>query len=263
MTDQVQIEPVTPNLPLVLCDKKFIATLTEVEAQVAAVKITDAQTAQHAANLQIRLTEAGKKLDATRLELKRPFIDHNKRIDDAARGPAERIEKAKNALRRAQIQWDIDQRRIAEEAEKARQAEIARLEAIKKKEAEEAARKAAEIAKAAADAAKGQEIMEVDFGDEPAAPPAKTATELELDRVKYAPAPVVAKPAGIAFRVSLRHKVEKIADVPDTFIIKTVNDAGIRATFCNGYKEGEPLPVCPGVTFWVEKTPISTGKVEF
>lgn len=269
MIEEIHVPVATPVLPLILADQKFLRTLAEIELQAAAVKITDAQSAQHAANLQIRLTDAGKKLNEAKLALKRPFIDINAKIDETARGPQQRIEETKKILRIAQIQWDLDQRRIASEAEEKRQAELKRLEAIRAAEEAAAKKRAAEIAaeakRLADEAAKAgaPEVMDVDFGDEPMEPPPKTATELEIERVKFAPAPVAHKPVGVAIRVSLRHKVDKIADLPDAFVIKTANDAGIRATFCNGYKDGEPLPVCPGVTFWVERTPVSTGKVGF
>lgn len=267
MSEQITFAPILPQMPMVLADSKFLATLTEVEAQVAAVKISDAQSAQHAANLQVRLTAAGKKLDDARLAIKRPFLDISKLIDDVAKAPAERIEEAKKKLRHAQIQWDLDQRRIAAKAEAGRKAELERLEKQKAAEETEAKRKTDELMKVAAQNIAGlpPAVMDVDFGDDPppATPPQKTETEKQIDAVKYAPAPVIEKPTGIAFRISLRHRVDRIDDLPETFVVKTVNDTLIRSTFCNGYKEGEPLPVCPGVTFYVEKTPYSTGKTTF
>lgn len=267
MSEQIIFNPVLPPMPMVLADQKFLATLNEVEAQVNAVKIVDAQSAQHAANLQARLTGAGKKLDEARLATKRPFLDISKLIDDVAKAPNERIELLKGKLRHAQIEWDTRQRQEAARIETERKAELDRLEKQRAAEAEEAKRKTDELAKAAAEAAKKSTlpVMDVDFGDEPIAPPPieKTETEKKIDAVKYAPAPVIEKPAGLAFRVSLRFKVENMKDLPDTFIIKTVNEMMIRSTFCTGYKEGEPLPVCPGVSFYVEKTPISTGKPAF
>ncbi len=253
-------------LPLVLANQAFLTTLADVEAQVGSLKIVDAQTAQFAANLQIRLTEAGKKLEATRLQLKRPFIDISAKIDATARVPADRIEKAKAALRNAQVDWDAHQRKIAADAEAARQKELERLEKLRREEEAEAKRKTDELARiaAAAAAANKAPVEEIEFGDDaPDEPAPKTATELEIERVKFAPAPVVEKPAGITFRVSLRHLVENLAVLPETFVNKTANDTAIRATFCNGYRDGEPLPSCPGVKFWVERTPVSTGKSTF
>ena len=51
--------------------------------------------------------------------------------------------------------------------------------------------------------------------------------------------------------------------VPDQFLIKTVNLNAIRALYCVGYKEGQPLPVMDGIKFAVVKTSVPTGKEEF
>ncbi len=260
-----------------LVNTAFLSTLATVEKQVAELKITDATSAQLAASLQVRITDAGKKLEAARVECKRPFLEIERKIDEAARGPAGRIDAAKRTLQKAQIQFDIDQRKIAAEAEVKRQAELKRLEDKRLAEEREAQRKAAEIAaeqKRIADAAKAAAEKEgiapeldMDFGDdEPAAPPPpppKTETELEIERVKFAPAPVATRPAGVAFRVRLRAVVVDINKLPEHFVTKYAKDAAIYSTFCAKYKEGEPLPECPGVRFEIERSAVSTGKDTF
>lgn len=269
--------PVTPPvLPLTLVKTGFLTTLSAAEKQVSELKITDAVTAQLAANLQVRLTGAGKLLEAARIECKRPFLEIERQIDLAARGPADRIDAAKKALQKAQIQFDIDQRRLAAEVEAKRQAEIKRLEEVRAAEERAAQKKAAEIAaeqKRISDSAKAAAAkegapaeMDIDFGDEPAAPPPpppKTETELALERVKFTPAPVAAKPAGIAFRVRLRAIVEDINKLPDHFVTKTAKDGAIYSTFCAGWKPDAPIPELPGVRFEVERTTVSTGKDTF
>ncbi len=270
--------PVTPPvLPLTLVKTGFLTTLTVAEKQVAELKITDAASAQLAASLQVRLTSAGKLLEAARVECKRPFLEIERKIDEAARAPAARIEAAKKTLQKAQIQFDIDQRRIAAETEAKRQAELKRLEELRVAEEREAQRKAADIAaeqKRIADAAKAAAEkegvapeLEVDFGDdEPAAPPPpppKTETELAIERVKFAPAPVAAKPTGIAFRVRLRMVVEDVNKLPDHFVTKTPKETAIYSTFCHGWREGAPIPELPGVRFEIDRTAVSTGKDTF
>ena len=257
--------PVTPPiLPLTLVKTGFLTTLTSVEKSVAELKIDSPAAAQLAANLQVRLTAAGKTLEAARVECKRPFLEIERKIDDAARAPAGRIEAAKKTLQKAQIQYEIDRRRIEAEAEAARQAELKRLEEKRVAEEKAAQAKAADILaeqKRTAVATPDAE-MDMDFGDEPAAP-AKTDTELEIERVKYAPSPVAPKPTGIAFRVRLRAIVEDVNKLPEMFVTKTAKDGAIYSTFCTGWKEGAPIPECAGVRFEVERTAISTGKAEF
>ncbi len=261
-------------MPLTLVKTGFLTTLAVAEKQVAELKITDAASAQLAASLQTRLTSAGKLLEAARVDCKRPFLDIERKIDEAAKGPANRIEAAKKTLQKAQIQFDIDQRRIAAEAEAKRQAEIKRLEEKRAAEEREAHRKAAEVAaeqKRAADAAKASAAkdapeIDIDFGDEPSEPPPpppKTETELALERARFAPAPVAAKPTGIAFRVRLRAIVEDVNKLPDHFVTKTAKDGAIYSTFCSGWREGSPMPECAGVRFEIERTAVSTGKDTF
>ncbi len=277
MTTDLQVPVVAPVLPLVLANTAFLSTLATVEKQVAELKITDAASAQLAANLQVRLTGAGKQLEATRVELKRPFLEIERKIDDAAREPQKRIEIAKKTLQQAQIQFDMDQRRIAAEAEQKRQTEIRRLEELRKaeelaakKKAEAIAaeqRKLAEEAKAAALKASapppGAEL-DVDFGDDtPPEPAPKTEVELALERAKFTPAPVAQKPAGISFRVRLRAVVVDINKLPDVFVTRTAKDQAIYATFCAKFREGDPMPELAGVHFEIERTAVSTGKETF
>jgi hypothetical protein len=264
--------PITPpTAPAVLCNTAFLTTLAAAEKQVAELRITDAQSAQAAANMLARLTSAGKQLDEARMALKRPYLDINAKIDEVARGPQGRIDAAKKTLQKAQIQFDIDQRRAAAEAEERRQAEIRRLEEQRAAEERETQRKAAAILaeqKRIADAAKASAPsdappeIDVDFGDAPAPPP-KTETELALERAKFAPAPAAAKPVGLAFRVTLRAVAVDMKQVPDLFVIRTLKDTAVYSTFCQGWREGDPIPECPGLRFEVQRTAVSTGKAVF
>ncbi len=265
MTDQLQVPVVAPPLPLILADSAFLSTLANVEQQVATLKIVDAQSSQQAADLLTRLTAAGKKLDATRAELKRPFREIAEKIDAAAREPAARIEQAKTTLKTASTAFELEQQRIASEAEKKRQAELARLEKIRLAEEAEAKRKADEIARqlAEANAKQNAPVMEIQFDDVPEEPAPKTETEKAIEAVKFAPAPVAAKPTGVRYKVTLKAVVEDVNKLPDCFVTKIANLRGIQSTFCAGWKEGQPLPVLAGVRFEIERTTESTGRAVF
>ncbi len=274
MADDPQVidcELVPLPTPLRLATPTFMASLVEVETKIAALKITDAATAQEAATLQQRLTTAGAMLEATRKKLKDPVLEQGRKIDAIAKVPADRIERAKTALKNALTAFDNEQRRLVQEAERARLAELARLEKLRlaeevavKAKADELAKQAAEArakAEAAAKAAGAPPIPEMDFGSaEPAEPPPKTETEKAIEAVKFAPAVVVAKPQGIRWKITLVPTVTDVKALPDLFVIRTANMAAIRATFCNGFREGEPLPTCPGVAFEIRKEPESTGR---
>lgn len=261
----IDVSAIALPSPLRLAQPAFLTSLKEVEGQVTALKITDAASMQLAATLQVRLTKAGTLLETTRKALKAPFLEQGDKIDAAAKGPAARIDAAKLALKTALSAYDTAQRAIAAKAEADRQAKLRELERQRLDEEAAAKAKADALAKSAAEAAEKSKapIMDLDFDDGPAEPPPKTATELEIEAVKHAPAVVPQKAEGVTFRTRLIHRVVSVAALPDPFVTKSANDAAIRATFCSGWREGEPLPVCAGVEFVVDKTPVSTGKAVF
>lgn len=264
ITQVISVPPILPAEAVVIANASFTHTLAVVEREIAHLSITDATTAQTAADLTTRLTKAGAALELARKTVKAPFLAKCDEIDEAARKPKERIEAAKASLRRSLTAWDDEQRRIAREAEAARLAELARLEKLRLTEEAEAKRKADEIARqtaeetarrAAANQPPPSEAM--DFSEEEVP---KTETEKAIEAVKFAPAPVVARPSGVAFKVTLVPTVTDLKALPDIFVIKTANLGAIKQTFCVGWKDGEPLPECAGVTFTVSRVPVSTGR---
>ncbi len=226
--------------------------------------VTDAQSAQAAANVTTRLTQAGSALEKQRKSLKEPFLEAGRAIDAAAAAPLGRIALAKEKVKRLLTAYDEAERIKAANAERARQAEIARLQKIADDEAAEAKRKADAIAaELAAQAAKLPDAVEWDEPEAPPVPVQKTETEKAIEALTHAPAVVVAKPAGVAFRTVLTAVVTDINKVPDCFVTKTANLQAIRATFCTKWAEGQPLPVCDGVKFDVSRTAVSTGRQSF
>lgn len=264
MTDtQITVSPSLPPAPHVLADTAFLSTLATVEHQVAELHVTDATTAQLAAELQSRLTSAGNQLEKARKALKQPFIDAGRAIDAAALAPANRIDAAKATLKAELAAYDAEQRRKAEEAERERQRKLRELEAQRQREAEAQRKKeeeAAEVARKAAEASK-VEVVEIE-DDEPAAPPpvVKTETEKAIDALKYAPVVAAPAPVGITYRTTLTVTVIDLNALPDMFIEKTPRLQAIKATFVTGWREGSPLPECPGVKFELKREPVSTGR---
>lgn len=263
-TLQVELVP-APPLPLVLADNVFLSALKQVEAQVATFKITDAQSAQAAADLQTRLTNAGSKLEKARVALVAPFLAQQRAINTAAEGPADRITTAKKTLSTIQTNWAVEQQRLARVAEQERQRQLAALEAQRVKEAEEEAARQAELQRqadevAAAAAKGGVRIFEFDE-EEPApevVPP--TATEQRIAEIVAAPVVIAPKPVGVRLKVTLNAIVEDVNKLADIFVKKTENMAAIKAAYCQGWREGQPIPVCAGVRFEVSRTTESTGR---
>lgn len=262
-TESLSVVLDLPPAPLVLASGDFLSTLAQVEGQIATLAIKDPQTAQQAADLQTRLTKAGTELEKARKNLKQPYIDAGRKIDEIAIAPALRIEAAKSSVKRLLVAYDQEQARIAADLERKRQEELRKLREQAEAEERETRRKAQEAAEAAAAlaAASAAPVMELD--DEPEAPPPKTETEKKIEALVHAPVAVVAKPGGVSFRVTLVPIVEDVNKLPDMFVVKTANNRAIIATFCTGYKDGAPLPVCEGVRFEVKRESVSTGRQTF
>ena len=243
------IIPTISSHKTVLCDGGFLSTLATVEDRIATLKITDAESAQTAADLQQRLTTAGRKLEAARTELKAPFLAKGKEIDEAAKGPAQRIEGAKRRLAEVLTAYAEAQAKAAREAEAARQKELARLEEVRRKEEADA--------KAKADAIAAKNKVEVmDFDDGP------TATEAAIATV--AAAPIVAeRPSGVSFKKTMRIASVDPDKLPEKFVVKQADTMLLRTTFCTAWKDGDPMPLCVGVVFAIDKQVISTGRSTF
>lgn len=272
----------TGNLPLL--DGGWLAALDRIEERVLSLKIVDGASAQTASDLQRRVTTAGQDLKKARAAAKEPHLAATRAIDAALAAPEERIEKAKAALGQAQVGWIEAERLRVRREQEAREAEIRRLREQAEREererrlaAEKAAREAeaARIAKEQADAAEAEEqrkrlaagesvplTLEEEEPEpemeEPPPPATKSQAQVALEAALHAPAPVAARPQGVAMRATLKIASVDVAKLPEPFITKTANMAGIRATFCNGWKDGDALPVCPGVTFEVERSAAST-----
>ncbi len=246
MSEPLTVQVVEFVAPMVLANSGFLQTLASVEDQVSKLTITDATTAQQAADLQSRLTKAAKTLNDQRLALNRPFEDQIKAINTAAKDPALRIESAKSTVSRALTVFAVaEQQRVAEENRK-RQAELAALQEQQRKEKELETKAVLDIA---------------DDWDAPAAPVAVAPTETEKKIAAIAvPVAPVARPSGVTIRTTLQATVEDITKVPDIFIERTVKLRAIQSTFCAKWKEGDPMPVCGGVKFTVDKQTVSTGR---
>ncbi len=266
MSEAIDVQLVPLPSPIRIATPAFLTSLKEVEQAVAALEVKDADSAQQAATLQVRLTQAGKMLEATRAKLKEPVLEQGRLIDKLAKEPALRIERAKSALSLQLTAFENEQRRQAAEAERKRQAEIAALEAKRLAEVAEAKRKADALA--AELATKAAAVPELDLDAEPedapaSLPPEPTETERKIEALKYAPAPVAAKPAGVMFKSRLIIASVDVSALPDLFVVRMSNDAAIRATFCTGWKEGDPIPECKGVAFKVDRVAVSTGRGSF
>lgn len=275
MSQGIIVTAPLPPVPLELVTGSFMTDLAIAEADVASLTISDASTAQRAADLQQRLTKAGTALEKARTDLKAPLLAVGRAIDTAAKGPQDRIDTMKRTLKVRQVAYDDEQRRIAAEEEKKRQAEIKRLEEERQKKlreleekqrAEEAENKRiadeiiANAAKLPQSATASDDLL--DFADDTPPPVEKTETEKQIEAVKYAPLAVPAAkphvaPVGLSFRTTLKLTVTDVNRLPETFVTKTANLTALRAVYTTPWREGQPLPECPGVAFEIDRQPVT------
>lgn len=158
MTDSIQqivaVQPITPASVTVIADSAFTHALTEVQREIAHLKVNSPEAAQTAASLLTRLTKAGTMLEAARKQAKKPFADKAAEVDRVAAVPAQQIEEAKTALKKMIAAYDALQQHNARVAEEARQAEIRRLQALRDAEIKAQKEREAALALQAAAAAK-------------------------------------------------------------------------------------------------------------
>lgn len=266
MTDHLTVPLELPAAPHILASTSFLSTLKSVEEQIASLKVIDGPTAQLAAELQVRLTSAGAELEKTRQALTAPYLTAQRKIAEVARGPADRITVAKNALKFALTNYQAEEQRKAAAAERLRQEELRRLEALRQEELRLEREKQAEIERQAAEALKAAapvtEAEAMDFTEEPVAE-VKTEVQRQLEVAQAAPVVVAAKPAGITFKTTLVAEVVDVMLLPEPFVERTAKLRAITSTFCVGWQPGRAIPVCPGVKFTEKTEPVSSGRRTF
>jgi hypothetical protein len=256
-----------PATPLIVLSGDTIAKVASLTADAAALaKLTTPAEANAAAQLLRQISGLNKDIDKARLEVARPFLDFQRRINDAAKAPTAQLDAAERTVRAALTAYQIEQERIQREEAERQRKEQARLEAEARRLQEqrakaEADRLAAEKAAAAAPADDDDgfgdlaaEVEQEDMAAQQAAIAVK-ATQLAQTRAVVAP-----KPEGIHYRTTLKHAVTDVHRLPSNLVIITPNDAEIRRLFVTGWKEGDALPTVPGITFTVDKQPIVTGR---
>lgn len=251
-TAHVEVVAELPPSPLLVVAGESIARVATLQAHATALEVKTADDAQAASALLIEVQQLSKLIEGRRVEAKAPFLDMGKRIDAAVKPHTEALNRVASVIRPKLAQWQAEQERLASEAERKRQAEIARLEEERKKKEREAAEAQKRAATASPD----------DFADVDADLAAQRAANAQVAVANLATARQIvqpAKPAGVSFRTTLGFTVTNVNALPSSLVIVTPNEAKIRADFCHGWKEGDPLPVVPGVTFTVNKTTVVTG----
>lgn len=246
-TAALEIVANLPATPLLVVPGETVALVAKLTKAGNSVAIIDAATADAAGKLLVELTAIDKLIEARRVEVKAPFLDLGRKIDDAVKPHAQSINVATSKLRTALANWQRqEEKRVADE-ERARQAELARLEQ-ERKDAEQKA------AAAQTQAAAGDDLAEFDI----------VAADIQQARVEEAQANLAsarqivtaAKPAGVTYRTTLKAELSDMNKLPPKYVLFSPNMELVRANHCVGWKEGDPIPVVGGIKFTVEKTTV-------
>ena len=229
------IVPPPQASPIVLLTGDVVARIDDIVATADVMSVTDAESAQAAADFMRRATALGKEIETARTEANAPALALQRAINAAVKEPAAKLDAAKRTLQRKVGEWQAEQDRKRREAEALRLKELARIEAEKRK-AEEEQRKREEEARAAN-----------------LPPPAPVAQEVALPAV-----PLVApKIAGVRMRSALVFEVVDAAQLPEALTMRLPDAAKIRAQFCALWREGDPIPDVPGLRFTVDRKAVS------
>lgn len=249
-----------PACPLVVLSGDTIANVERLADAAKMVAITDAAQYNVAAQFLREASGLSKDIEKAREEVKAPFLDMGRKIDAAAKAEIAKLTAGIGTLKAKCTVWQAEQDRLAQiEADKQR------------KEQERLAREAAAAEKVLADAREAARVAALAVPDDDeddlgslGADLAVEAAQAEQQKVAaqavvVAQAPrviVQAAPVGIHYRTTLRHVVSDVRKLPAALTIVSPNDAEIRRLYCQGWKEGDPVPNVPGVVFTQDKQPI-------
>lgn len=218
-----------------------------------------------------KLKDCTARVESCRAEVKAPVLDWGRKIDSLAKTFVESVDKEIARLRGLMNAYAVEQKRKADEAEKARQAELKRIE-DEKRAAEDAERKRqAEVAEAEASAKKAAEAEANAFSEEDEATAKKEReeservaaqkqaeaeterlrqVELSEQQAKASVLPVAAiKPSGLTIKEVWKFEVVNIDEVyasNPTFVRMEVNAAAVNAAIRSGAR------TIPGLKIWSE-----------
>lgn len=239
-TADLAIVPPPQASPIVLLKGDVVARIDDIAATAEVMSVTDAESAQSAADFMRSATALAKEIEVARTEANASALALQRAINAAVKAPADRLDSAKRTLQRKVGEWQAEQDRIRREAEVLRQKELARIEAENRKAAEEQ-RKREEEARAA-------------NLPPPAPMPAPVAQEVALPAV-----PLVApKVAGVRMRSTLTFEVVDVAALPEALTMRLADAAKIRAQFCQLWREGDQIPVVRGLRFAVDRKAVAS-----
>lgn len=241
-TADLAIVPPPQASPIVLLKGDVVARIDDISATAEVMSVTDAESAQAAADFMRRATALGKEIESARTEANAPALALQRAINAAVKEPAAKLDAAKRTLQRKVGEWQAEQDRKRRETEVLRLKELARIEAEKRKAEDEQRRRE-------------EEAREANLPPPPPmpAPVAPVAQEVVLPAV-----PLVAqKIAGVRMRSTLTFEIVDASQLPEALTVRLPDNAKIRAQFCALWRDGDPIPEVPGLRFTVDRKAVS------
>lgn len=236
----VSVALTVPAAPTVILKAEVVSKIDDIAATAAVVEIADADSAQLAADYIISATTLEKEMRAAVKEAKKPADEYVDAITAAVKDHTARLANAKASLQQKAALWQAQESARLRREQEARDAELRRQVAEQRKR--EADQRAAEEAARLANL--------------PPPPPMAPAPEPAISIVVPAAS---TKPSGLRFRCTLLPLVVDASKIPDAFVTREPDMPKIRRHFCAPWREGEALPVVPGLEFTIDRTAISAG----
>ena len=238
-TADLAIVPPPQASPIVLLKGDVVSRIEDIAATAEVMSVTDAESAQAAADFMRSATALGKEIESARTEANAPALALQRAINAAVKEPAAKLDAAKRTLQRKVGEWQAEQDRKRRETEVLRLKELARIEAEKRKAEDEQRRRE-------------EEAREANLPPPPPMP-APVAQDVVLPAV-----PLVApKIAGVRMRSTLVFEVVDSTQLPESLTVRTPDSAKIRAQFCALWRDGDPIPDVPGLRFSVDRKAVS------
>ena len=238
-TADLAIVPPPQASPIVLLKGDVVARIDDIAATAGVMSVTDAESAQAAADFMRSATALAKEIESARTEANAPALALQRAINAAVKEPAAKLDAAKRTLQRKVGEWQAEQDRKRRETEVLRLKELARIEAEKRRAEEEQRRRE-------------EEAREANLPPPPPMP-APVAQDVVLPAV-----PLVAqKIAGVRMRSTLTFEIVDASQLPEALTVRLPDSAKIRAQFCQLWREGDPIPDVPGLRFAVDRKAVS------
>lgn len=235
-----------PSFPIVVLDAAAVARAQGLRDEMFAIEVVDQATADRMGALLSEATKFEGQIDANRLIVKRPVLELEKAIDDAAKLGLNALREGKGEAKMRINTWSENEKKRRDE-----DARIAREKA--EKEAAQARLKAEADAKAAAERlkkAKTEKDRKQALLDQAAA----------LNRQAEPPAPPPPPPvvpvsvAGVKIVLEPQYAIDDMGQVPRDFLV--LNEPAVVKsikTFGWGKKGGAPCPSWLRVE-WVDRS---------